>query len=161
MRMSIINSETGDWAGHEVGYSDAVAVEYPTHTRVFVSGMISNADGIEAQTRDVLSQIESRMADAGGDMDDVVRVRVYLSRPHMDADTLETVHDVRREFFDREHYPASTLVEVEDPVEETALIEIEHVIGTVLKEGEDIGHGTDGVMDETVSAAKEATKAGS
>jgi MoxR-like ATPase len=39
-------------------------------------------------------------------------------------------------------------------------VEIEHAIGTVLKEGEDIGHVTDGVMDEMVSAAKEATKAG-
>lgn len=87
--------------------------------------MISDAAGIEAQTRDVLSQIESRMADAGGSMDDIVRVRVYLSRPHMDAGTLETVHDVRREFFDHEHYPASTLVEDEDLVEETALIEID------------------------------------
>ncbi len=78
MRKSIINPETGDWARHEVAYSDAVAVEYPTHTRVFVSGMISNADGIEAQTRDVLSQIESRMADAGGDMDDVAEMARQL-----------------------------------------------------------------------------------
>jgi MoxR-like ATPase len=39
-------------------------------------------------------------------------------------------------------------------------VEIEHAIGTVLKEGEDIGHVTDGVMDEMLSAAKEATKAG-
>ena len=134
MRKTLINPETGDWADHEVAYSDAVTVEYPSHTRVFISGVISDAAGIEAQTRDVLSQIESRMTDAGGQMDDIVRVRVYLSQPHMDAGTLETVHDVRCEFFGREHFPASTLVEVEGLVEETALIEID-ADGVIPTEG--------------------------
>lgn len=93
MHKTIINPETGDWAGHEVAYSDAVTIDYPTHTRIFISGMISDSASIKDQTRDVLSQIE-------------------------------------------------------------------HAIGTVLEEGEDIGHVTDGVMDEMLSAAKEATKAG-
>jgi len=58
-------------------------------------------------------------------MDDVVRVWVYIGGPDMDQATLETVHAVRREFFDRVHYPASTLVAVDDLVEGSALIEID------------------------------------
>lgn len=125
MRKSILNPETGEWAGHDVAYSDAVAVDHPDHTRVYLSGVISDADGIEAQTRDVLSQIESSIETAGGTMNDVVRVRVYIARPHMDSQTLETVHAVRQEFFEPDHYPASTLVEVEALVVDSARIEID------------------------------------
>lgn len=125
MKKTIINPETGEWADHEVAYSDAVVIDHPTHSRVHISGVISEADGIEAQTRDVLEQIESVVSDAGGTMDDIVRVRVYLSSPVMDEESLEIVHGVRREFFSAEHYPASTLVEIEDLVEDSAMIEID------------------------------------
>lgn len=125
MEKTIVNPDTGDWAGHEVAYSDAVVVETPTHDRLFVSGMISDSDGLAAQTRDVLERIQAIVRDQGGSMDDVVRVRVYLRDPIMNEGALETVHGVRAEFFDRDHYPASTLVEVAALVDEDALIEID------------------------------------
>ena len=36
-----------------------------------------------------------------------------------------TIHEVRDEFFDREHYPASTLVEVEALALDDLLIEVD------------------------------------
>lgn len=125
MKKTVCNPETGEWADHEVAYADAIAVDTPTHRRVFVSGMISDESGLEAQTRDVLGQIEDAVVAYGGAMTDVVRVRVYIARPHMNEETLEVVHDVRREFFVEDHYPASTLVEVEDLVDDEAMIEID------------------------------------
>ncbi|MFP8954597.1 RidA family protein (plasmid) [Natrialbaceae archaeon A-arb3/5] len=125
MKKKIINPETGEWAEHEVAYSDGVAIETPTHTRIFISGVISDEDGIEAQTRDVLTQIEETVTEYGGDMTDIVRVRVYITRPNMDEETLEVVHATRREFFVKDHYPASTLVEVEDLVDDQSMIEID------------------------------------
>ncbi|MDJ1434755.1 RidA family protein [Halostagnicola sp. A-GB9-2] len=125
MKKTASNPETGDWAEHDVAYSDGVAIEAPTHTRVLVSGIISGEPGLEAQTRDVLDNIADIVAEFGGSMKDVVRVRVYIKEPYMNEEALETVHDVRHEFFVREHYPASTLVEVNALVDETSVIEID------------------------------------
>lgn len=125
MNKTLINPETGDWASHEVAYSDAVVVEHPSHRRVFISGMISSKPDLEAQTRDVLSQIESALDDVNGTINDIVRVRVYLAEPTMSEDSLSTIHDVRLEFFDPDHLPASTLVEVESLVTNDSLIEID------------------------------------
>lgn len=125
MKKTIANPETGEWAEHDVAYSDAVIVEHPTHKRAYITGMISDAPDIEQQTREVLTSIESILEDHGGDMRDVVRVRVYINNPHMTEESLETVHGVRLEFFDEEHLPSSTLVEVEDLVDEASYIEID------------------------------------
>lgn len=125
MDKTLLNPDTGDWATHEVAYSEAVVVDQPGHKRVYCSGVISDAADIEAQTRDVLSQLAETVGAVGGTLDDVVRVRVYIARPHMSEAALETVHTVRREFFDADHDPASTLVEVESLVDDDAMIEID------------------------------------
>ncbi|MCQ4333955.1 RidA family protein [Natronomonas sp. F2-12] len=125
MRKEIINPETGDWAEHEVAYAEGVAVQLPGAKRVFLSGIVAEGETIEAQTRSTLEYIEGLLSEYGGGMEDVVRVRVFISRPQMDEETLETVHDVRNEFFLREHLPASTLVEVEDLVDDDYMIEID------------------------------------
>lgn len=126
MRKQIINPDTGsDWAAHETAYSDGVVVHAPNHKRVYLSGRTAADETIEDQTRSILDGIRDDLDSVGGDMRDVVRVRIYISRPHMDAETLQTVHAVRREFFERGHYPSSTLVEVEALVSEDYLIEID------------------------------------
>lgn len=125
MKKEIINPETGDWAEHEVAYAEAVAVQLADAKRVFISGIVAEGETIEVQTRRVLEYIEGLLADHGGGMEDVVRVRVFISQPLMDDETLEIVHDVRNEFFLQEHLPASTLVEVEDLVTDDYMIEID------------------------------------
>ncbi len=134
MKKEIINPETGDWADHEVAYAEGVAVRMAGAKRVFISGIVAEGETIEAQTRNVLEYIDGLLADHGGGMRDVVRVRVYISRPHMDDEALETVHDVRNEFFVQDHLPASTLVEVEDLVNEDYMIEID--ADAIIPDGE-------------------------
>ena len=94
---------------------------------VFISGMTArNAKGevtgigdIDAQTRQVCENIKAAVEEAGGTMDDICRVDVYVRNiEHFDA-----IHKVRREYF-KSPAPASTMVEVTKMVNPNYLIEI-------------------------------------
>ena len=94
---------------------------------VFISGMTARcADGsiagigdIEAQTRQVCENIKSAVEQAGGTMDDICRVDVYVrNMEHFDR-----IHKVRREYF-KPPAPASTMVEVCKMTSPEYLIEI-------------------------------------
>ena len=94
---------------------------------VFISGMTARrADGsiagigdIEAQTRQVCENIKSAVEAAGGTMDDICRVDVYVRN----IEHFEKIHKVRREYF-KSPPPASTMVEVTKMVSPDYLIEI-------------------------------------
>ena len=88
MKKQIINSETGEWADHDVAYSEGVVVHMAGAKRVFLSGIVSEGETIEIQTRNVLEEIEGMLAEHGGGIADVVRVRVFISRTEMDDESL-------------------------------------------------------------------------
>jgi reactive intermediate/imine deaminase len=110
-------------SGH---FSQAIAVE-AKGTIVFLSGMTARrADGtiagvgdIEAQTRQVCENLKSAVAAAGGSLDDVCRVDVFVRN----IEHFEAIHKVRREYF-KAPAPASTMVEVTKMVHPDYLIEI-------------------------------------
>lgn len=94
---------------------------------VFISGMTArDADGrvvgpgdIEAQTHRVCENLKHAVSAAGGTLDDIVRVDVFVRNiEHFDA-----IHRVRRQYFDTPA-PASTLLEVSKMVSPEMLIEI-------------------------------------
>ncbi len=94
---------------------------------VFISGMTSRRpDGtiagigdIEAQTRQVCENLKAAVETAGGSMDDICRVDVYVrNMEHFDL-----IHKVRREYF-KPPAPASTMVEVCKMTSPEYLIEI-------------------------------------
>src|SRR5437879_535171 len=110
-------------SGH---FSQAIAIEARGRL-VFISGMTSRrADGsiagvgdIEAQTRQVCENLKSAVEAAGGSMDDICRVDVYVrNMEHFDK-----IHKVRREYF-KPPAPASTLVEVTQVASAEYLVEI-------------------------------------
>ena len=110
-------------SGH---FSQAIAIEAQGRL-VFISGMTSRrADGsiagvgdIEAQTRQVCENLKSAVEAAGGSMDDICRVDVYVrNMEHFDK-----IHKVRREYF-KAPPPASTMVEVTKMTSPDYLIEI-------------------------------------
>ena len=86
------------------------------------TGALVGKDDIRAQTRQVLENIRTVLAAAGGTMDDVARVTVYVT----DMSGLGQIHEVRGQYF-RRPYPASTLVEVKRLVKPDYLIEIDAV----------------------------------
>lgn len=96
-------------------------------TLVFISGMVARrADGtvagvgdVEAQTRQVCENLKAAVEEAGGTMDDICRVDVYVrNMEHFDK-----IHKVRREYF-KPPLPASTMVEVSKMTSPEYLIEI-------------------------------------
>ena len=133
MRKTIINPAAGERIGYaqrtgtEAAYAEGVVIETPEYHRVFLAGLTSRDPelGMGDQTRDVLEQMATDLESVGGSMDDVVRVRVYVREPHLTEENFQAIHEARGEFFDSEHYPASTLVEVSDLVREGKLIEID------------------------------------
>jgi 2-iminobutanoate/2-iminopropanoate deaminase len=110
-------------SGH---FSQAVAIEAQGRI-VFISGMTARrADGtiagvgdIEAQTRQVCENIKAAVESAGGSLDDICRVDVYVRN----IEHFEAIHKVRRDYF-RAPAPASTMVEVTKMVHPDYLIEI-------------------------------------
>jgi len=94
---------------------------------VFVSGMTArNREGgvtgigdITAQTHQVCQNLRAAMEAAGGTMDDIARVDVFVRN----MEDFKAIHEVRRQYFTTEP-PASTLVEVSKFVNKDYLIEI-------------------------------------
>jgi reactive intermediate/imine deaminase len=110
-------------SGH---FSQAIEVEAKGKL-VFISGMtarrpdgtIAGIGDIEAQTRQVCENIKAAVEAAGGTMDDICRVDVYVRN----IEHFDKIHQVRREFFNAPP-PASTMVEVTKMVSPDYLIEI-------------------------------------
>ena len=94
---------------------------------VFISGMLAKGpDGrmvglgdITAQTRQVCENLKAAVEAAGGTLDDICRVDVYIRN----MEHFPQIHAVRREYFTGPP-PASTMVEVTKFTTPDALIEI-------------------------------------
>ena len=107
-------------------FSHATAIEAKGRL-VFISGMIARgADGaivgvgdVAAQTRQVCENLKAAVEAAGGTLDDVCRVDVFIRN----MEQFEAIHRIRRQYF-REPLPASTMVEVTKMTSPDALIEI-------------------------------------
>ena len=110
-------------SGH---FSQAIAVEAKGRL-VFLSGMtarrpdgtIAGIGDIEAQTRQVCENLKSAIEAAGGTLEDICRVDVYVRN----MEHFESIHKVRREYF-KAPAPASTMVEVTKMTSPEYLIEI-------------------------------------
>ena len=110
-KTQIVSPKLRQPSGH---FSHATMIEARGRL-VFISGMTARrADGtiagigdIEAQTRRVCENVKSAVEQAGGNLDDICRVDVFVrNMEHFDQ-----IHKVRREYF-KPPAPASTMVEV-------------------------------------------------
>lgn len=94
---------------------------------VFISGMtarnqaggVTGVGDITAQTHQVCQNLQAAIEAAGGTLEDIVRVDVYVS----DIRHFDAIHEVRRQYFTGVA-PASTMVEVAKFVSPHYLIEI-------------------------------------
>ena len=123
MKKQITSDKIRQPSGH---FSQATVIE-ARGKLVFISGMTSRkADGtiagigdIAVQTRQVCENLKAAVEAAGGNMDDIVRVDVYVrNMEHFDQ-----IHKVRREYF-KAPAPASTMVEICKMTSPDYLIEI-------------------------------------
>ncbi|MEO5708100.1 MAG: RidA family protein [Alteraurantiacibacter sp.] len=107
-------------------FSQATTIE-ASGKLVFISGMtarrpdgsIAGIGDVAAQTRQVCENVQAAVEAAGGSLDDVVRVDVYVRN----MEHFPIIHEVRRKYF-REPVPASTMVEVAKMTSPDYLIEI-------------------------------------
>ena len=118
-------------------FSHATVVE-ATGRLLFVSGMtarrpdgsIAGIGDITAQTRQVCENVKAAVEAAGGTLDDVCRVDVYVRN----MEHFEAIHKVRAEYF-KPPLPASTMVEVTKMTSPDYLIEISAIAVIPGKQG--------------------------
>jgi len=122
-KQQITSAKIRQPSGH---FSQATMIE-ASGRLVFISGMtarrpdgtVAGIGDIEAQTRQVCENLKASIEAAGGTMDDICRVDVYVrNMEHFDQ-----IHKVRREYF-MAPAPASTMVEVTKMTSPDYLIEI-------------------------------------
>jgi 2-iminobutanoate/2-iminopropanoate deaminase len=105
-------------------------VEAPAGRTIYVSGQVSMDAGgnvvgegdVRLQTETVLEHVKTVVEGAGGGMEDIVKVTVFIT----DMGLYDEIHEVRRRYFE-EPYPASSMVEVPALIDPRLLIEIEAV----------------------------------
>ena len=105
-------------------------VEAPAGRTVYVSGQVAfDAEGnvvgegdIKLQTETVLEHVKTVVEEAGGGMEDIVKVTVFIT----DMGLYDDIHEVRRRYFE-EPFPASSMVEVSALIDPRLLIEIEAI----------------------------------
>lgn len=128
MDKTLLGPGAGDLEASDVDhmqYSVAVATEHETHRRVVFSGFAWPEGDVEDQTREVLDFLERALADVGGDLDDVVLMRWFVVDDHLSRETQARINDVRSEYFDAPHYPASTMVGVSSLLDDGMVFELE------------------------------------
>src|SRR3954468_3606057 len=99
MKKAVQSSKIRQPSGH---FSQAIEVEAKGRL-LFISGMTARrADGtiagigdVESQTRQVCENVKAALEAAGGTMDDICRVDVYVRN----VEHFESIHKVRREYF--------------------------------------------------------------
>jgi 2-iminobutanoate/2-iminopropanoate deaminase len=108
----------------------STAIETRSERTVYVSGLTSrNKEGeivgkgdIKVQTKTILDNIQTILAEADATMSDIVKMTVFIR----DMELFDQIHDVRRPYFE-EPYPASSMVEVSMLADPDLLIEIEAI----------------------------------
>lgn len=122
-KRNIVSDRLPPPSGH---FAQATVVEAKGRL-VFISGMLAKGqDGrmvgpgdITAQTRQVCENLKAAVEAAGGTLEDICRVDVYIRN----MEHFPQIHAVRREYFPGAP-PASTMVEVTKFTTPDALIEI-------------------------------------
>src|SRR6187200_2645834 len=125
-KQQITSSKIRQPSGH---FSHATMIEARGRL-VFISGMtartldgtIAGVGDIEVQTRQVCENLKAAVEAAGGSMDDICRVDVYVrNMEHFDK-----IRKVRREYY-KAPAPASTMVEITKMTSPEYLIEINSI----------------------------------
>jgi enamine deaminase RidA (YjgF/YER057c/UK114 family) len=95
-------------------------------TGMDAAGQISAPGDLVAQFRQALANIQAVLAEAGGQMSDIVKLTLYVTDQRSYREQLKPIGAVYRDFFGR-YYPAMTLVEVKSLFDDDALIEVDGI----------------------------------
>jgi len=117
-----------------VGYSRAVRVgpfiQVAGTTAVNAQGQTITPNDPYGQTIAILEKIQEALAEAGANMTDVVRTRMYV----VNIEDWEEIGRAHGEFF-RDVRPAATMVEVSRLIDPELLVEIE--VDAILRQSDE------------------------
>lgn len=139
MRKTLIGPQASDVDAPDIettASSLGVVVHHDGYREVSLSGIVwPEAETVTEQTEVILGYLESLFEEAlDASLADVTAIRFYVDSGVLSPATRSALHEVRHEFFDPEHFPASTMVAVTDDVPPDALVEIE-VEATIPDDG--------------------------
>ncbi|QEC67797.1 RidA family protein [Panacibacter ginsenosidivorans] len=111
------------------GYSQTASVDLGTCTMLVISGQVAfdkngnlvGKDDLSKQTEQIFSNIKSIVEDAGGSMNQILKLNFYL----LDVSQIQSVRNARDKFINTAQPPASTLVQVSKLFRDDVLIEID------------------------------------
>ena len=111
------------------GYSASVQVDLGTARMLLISGQVplDKQGGLVGkgdfgkQVEQVFTNIQGIIQEAGGSIDNLVKINVYVT----DMSQLQVFRDVRDKFVNRQHPPASTLVQVVKLFRDDVMVEID------------------------------------
>ncbi|MBZ5856834.1 RidA family protein [Flavihumibacter profundi] len=111
------------------GYSQAAIIDLGNSKMVIISGQVpfdSNGNlvgkgDLGKQAEQVFLNIKSIIVDAGGTMDNLVKIGIYM----VDISQLQAFRDVRNNFINIKYPPASTLVQVSKLFRDDVLLEVD------------------------------------
>lgn len=114
------------------GYSHAVKIDLGTCYMLLLSGQIAldskgeltGKGDMGKQTEQVFRNIKAIVEAAGGTMEHVVKIGVYLT----DVSQVQAFRDARNKFINTQHPPASTLVQVSKLIRDDLLVEIDATV---------------------------------
>ena len=101
----------------EYGYAPVAKIG----NTLYLSGMVSSGDTMEAQIKGVYQSIAKILADYDLTTDNIVREVVYTK----DMEALKKAAAVRKAFFSEDKYPASSWIQVDRMFNEEFLLEVE------------------------------------
>ena len=107
------------------GYTQVVTVEDRGVKTVYVSGQVGEGADLEEHTRSAFQRLVGRLAQAGATVDDVVKIRIFVK--DLVPDDYRIVAAVRRETFNEDIWPASTVASVEALARDGFRVEVEAV----------------------------------
>lgn len=127
--MEIINPPT--WAPPK-GYNNGVKTT--AGQLVFIAGQVAwdeherivGGDDFAAQFDRALANVLTVLGEAGGKPSDLVKLTIFVTDKQAYIEARSKIGQAYRQRMGK-HYPAMTLVEVEDLLEEGALVEIEGI----------------------------------
>ena len=93
-------------------------------TGMDAAGRIAEPGDLVAQFRQALANLQAVVAEAGGEMSDIVKLTIFVTDKAAYKANLKPIGEAYRSFFGR-YYPAMTLVEVKSLFDDEALVEIE------------------------------------
>jgi len=113
------------------GYSHVVVVN--GGRMIFLSGQVGlnrqgqmvGKDDFRAQTTQVFANLRAALAAAGATPKDVIKLNYYVVG--LNHDKLIALREVRDQFIDKDHPPASTLAGVQTLFRDDALLEVEAI----------------------------------